>query len=67
MTVEQFEQQFANTKKVIVKREEARDYASIVVKAGLRKTKAEVKRIIGQKGLSVNGKVVAENEIKRLE
>jgi tyrosyl-tRNA synthetase len=39
-----------------------KDIASLVVKAGLRPTKADVKRLISQGGLSINGAQVSSEE-----
>ena len=39
-----------------------RDLASLVVKAGLRKTKADVRRLVPQNGLNVNGLSISTEE-----
>ena len=46
MTLEQFEKHFANTARTKLPRSEIRDIASAVVKTGLRKTKADVRRLV---------------------
>lgn len=46
MTHEQFESHFQNTNKIKVTVLDAQDISSVVVKSGLRKTKAEVRRVI---------------------
>ena len=41
-----------------------RDIASLVVKTGLRKTKADVRRLVAQNGLHVNGQNIStEDEV----
>jgi tyrosyl-tRNA synthetase len=41
-----------------------RDLASLVVKTGLRKTKADVRRLVPQNGLNVNGQIITtEDEV----
>jgi tyrosyl-tRNA synthetase len=62
MTLEEFESQFANTEKVIIPKGEVRDLASLVVRCGLRPTKADVKRLVLQGGLTLNGVSVTTEE-----
>ncbi len=64
MSLEIFEKHFANTSKTKISKSEMRDIASLVVKTGLRKTKADVRRLVAQNGLAVNGKnVTTEDEV----
>lgn len=46
LTRDQFEAQFLHTERVRVKRDELRDLASLVVRCGLRPTKADVRRLV---------------------
>jgi len=46
MSREEFERHFSDTARTKVSRAELRDLASLVVKAGLRKTKADVRRLV---------------------
>jgi tyrosyl-tRNA synthetase len=64
ISIESFEKQFANTERTKVSRSELRDLASVVVKTGLRKTKADVRRLVPQNGLSINGQNIStEDEV----
>lgn len=62
MPLKHFEQRFANTSKTKLTRAEMRDIASLVVKCGLRKTKADVRRLVAQNGLAVNGITITSEE-----
>jgi tyrosyl-tRNA synthetase len=67
MSAQQFEEQFRNTERVRVSKADLKDIASLVVMTKLRPTKADVKRLVGQGGLSVNGLVVTSEEIVKTQ
>ncbi|TNV78816.1 hypothetical protein FGO68_gene1674 [Halteria grandinella] len=62
LTLEQFEAQFRNTERIVIQRSDLKDISSLVVQAKLRGTKAEVKRLVQQGGLSVNGEIISSDE-----
>lgn len=51
MNLSEFELHFKATEKIKLSKLEFRDISTLIVKCGLRKTKADVKRVMQQGGL----------------
>lgn len=65
LSIGEFERHFQNTQRLKLPRSELKDLASLVVKAGLRPNKADVRRLVQQGGLSLNGEAVTSDERSR--
>ena len=61
VTEQQFLGLVKDVKKQVIKKAELRDLSSLVVACGLRSTKAEVRRLMQQNGVSLNNKAVLED------